>query len=157
MMYIDIDVHHGDGVERAFYSTDMVMTVSFHKYDEINFFHWTGHIMDVGVGLGNNYAVNVPLQDEIDDQSYNHLFTTVVQKATEVCNPGAIVLHSGADSFGGDRLGPFNLTVRSHIDCLCFLKHFNIHLMVLGGGGYTVRNVARCWCFERAVAVGVDD
>lgn len=49
-MYIDIDVHHGDGVEEAFYTTDRVMTVSFHKYGE--FFPGTGELRDIGIGKG---------------------------------------------------------------------------------------------------------
>ena len=57
MLYVDIDVHHGDGVEEAFYTTDRVMTVSFHKFGD--FFPGTGHVKDIGVGSGKNYAVNV--------------------------------------------------------------------------------------------------
>ena len=60
MLYIDIDIHHGDGVEEAFYTTDRVMTVSFHKYGD--FFPGTGDIRDVGVKTGKYYSVNVPLE-----------------------------------------------------------------------------------------------
>ncbi|KAG6589425.1 Histone deacetylase 6, partial [Cucurbita argyrosperma subsp. sororia] len=108
VLYIDIDVHHGDGVEEAFYTTDRVMV-------------W-------------------PL----------------IQKVMEVYQPEAVVLQCGADSLAGDRLGCFNLSVKGHADCLHFLRSFNVPLMVLGGGGYTIRNVARCWCYETAVAVGVE-
>ena len=59
VLYIDIDVHHGDGVEEAFYCTDRVMTLSFHKYG--NFFPGTGSIDDNGHGAGKNYALNFPL------------------------------------------------------------------------------------------------
>ena len=67
-MYIDIDIHHGDGVEEAFYCTDRVMTVSFHKYG--NYFPGTGSIDDIGINEGRNFAVNVPLKDGMDDESY---------------------------------------------------------------------------------------
>ncbi|KAI3749438.1 hypothetical protein L2E82_20050 [Cichorium intybus] len=70
--------------------------------------------------------------------------------------PDAVVLHCGADSLAGDRLGCFNLSVKGHPDCLRYLRSFNVPLMVLGGGGYTIQNVARCWCYETAVAVGVE-
>ncbi len=51
----------------------------------------------------------------------------------------------GADSLGCDRLGCFNLSIKGHGDCVQFVKSFNVPTLVLGGGGYTVRNVARCW------------
>ena len=56
----------------------------------------------------------------------------------------------------GDRLGSFNLTLRGHGKCVEFMKKQGVPLLVLGGGGYTVRNVARCWCFETAKLLGVD-
>lgn len=146
VLYIDIDVHHGDGVEEAFYTTDRVMTVSFHKFGD--FFPGTGHIKDVGVGTGKNYALNVPLNDGMDDDSFRGLFRPLIQKVMEVYQPDAVVLQCGADSLSGDRLGCFNLSVKGHADCLRFLRSFNVPLMVLGGGGYTIRNVARCWCYE---------
>ncbi|CAF0969610.1 unnamed protein product [Brachionus calyciflorus] len=68
VLYIDIDVHHGDGVEEAFYTIDRVMTVSFHKYGE--FFPGTGDMRDIGIGEGKYYAVNFPLRDGIDDEAY---------------------------------------------------------------------------------------
>ncbi|KAB2609287.1 histone deacetylase 6 [Pyrus ussuriensis x Pyrus communis] len=154
VLYVDIDVHHGDGVEEAFYTTDRVMTVSFHKFGD--FFPGTGHIKDVGAGTGKNYALNVPLNDGMDDESFRSLFRPILQKVMEMYQPDAVVLQCGADSLSGDRLGCFNLSVRGHADCLRFLRSFNVPLMVLGGGGYTIRNVARCWCYETAVAVGVE-
>ena len=146
VLYIDIDIHHGDGVEEAFYTTDRVMTVSFHKFGD--FFPGTGHIKDVGHGQGKNYALNVPLNDGIDDDSFQDLFRPVIRKVMEAYQPEAVVLQCGADSLAGDRLGCFNLSVKGHADCLRFLRSFNVPLMVLGGGGYTMRNVARCWCYE---------
>jgi histone deacetylase 1/2 len=75
VLYIDIDVHHGDGVEEAFYTTDRVMTVSFHKFGE--FFPGTGDLRDVGHSKGKYYAINVPLKDGIDDDSYQSIFEPV--------------------------------------------------------------------------------
>ncbi|XP_072968762.1 histone deacetylase 6 [Typha angustifolia] len=154
VLYVDIDVHHGDGVEEAFFTTDRVMTVSFHKYGD--FFPGTGHISDVGDKQGKYYAVNVPLSDGIDDESFRGLFRSIIQKVMDVYQPDVVVLQCGADSLAGDRLGCFNLSVKGHADCLRYLRSFNVPLMVLGGGGYTIRNVARCWCYETAVALGVE-
>jgi histone deacetylase 1/2 len=85
VLYIDIDIHHGDGVEEAFYTTDRVMTVSFHKYGD--FFPGTGDIRDVGVKTGKYYSVNVPLQEGIDDQSYETVFKPVMEKVMEMYRP----------------------------------------------------------------------
>ncbi|URE31609.1 histone deacetylase [Musa troglodytarum] len=146
VLYVDIDIHHGDGVEEAFLTTDRVMTVSFHKFGE--YFPGTGHILDNGYGKGKYYAVNVPLNDGIDDESYHYLFKPIIAKVMEVFNPDAVVLQCGADSLSGDRLGCFNLSVKGHAECVRYLRSFNVPLMLLGGGGYTLRNVARCWCYE---------
>ncbi|KAK4430333.1 Histone deacetylase 19 [Sesamum alatum] len=154
VLYVDIDIHHGDGVEEAFYITDRVMTVSFHKFGD--YFPGTGDVRDVGYGKGKYYAVNVPLDDGIDDESYQSLFKPIISKVMEVFRPGAVVLQCGADSLSGDRLGCFNLSVKGHAECVRFMRSFNVPLLLLGGGGYTIRNVARCWCFETGVALGIE-
>lgn len=61
MLYIDIDIHHGDGVEEAFYTTDRVMTVSFHKY---------GDLRNIGTEKGKYSTVNFPMRDGIDIESW---------------------------------------------------------------------------------------
>lgn len=66
-----------------------------------------------------------------------------------------MVLQCGADSLAGDRLGCFNLTLLGHASCVEYVKSFNLPMLVLGGGGYTVRNVARCWAYETSVLLGV--
>ncbi|XP_010266328.1 PREDICTED: histone deacetylase 19 isoform X2 [Nelumbo nucifera] len=146
VLYVDIDIHHGDGVEEAFYTTDRVMTVSFHKFGD--YFPGTGDIRDIGYGKGKYYSLNVPLDDGIDDESYQSLFKPIIGKVMEVFRPGAVVLQCGADSLSGDRLGCFNLSIRGHAECVRYMRSFNVPLLLLGGGGYTIRNVARCWCYE---------
>ncbi|KHJ80932.1 hypothetical protein OESDEN_19387 [Oesophagostomum dentatum] len=74
----------------------------------------------------------------------------------ESFQPCAIVLQCGADSLVGDRLGCFNLTLKGHGKCVAFLKKFGIPLMLVGGGGYTIRNVSRCWTYETSVAVDTE-
>ncbi|ELW48624.1 Histone deacetylase 1 [Tupaia chinensis] len=211
VLYIDIDIHHGDGVEEAFYTTDRVMTVSFHKYGE--YFPGTGDLRDIGAGKGKYYAVNYPLRDGIDDESYEAIFKPgclrcgrseagplglgacvalrvcvgalcgyqairddphsaypwrmggpclwrqlweVTSKVMEMFQPSAVVLQCGSDSLSGDRLGCFNLTIKGHAKCVEFVKSFNLPMLMLGGGGYTIRNVARCWTYETAVALDTE-
>ncbi|XP_008681126.1 probable histone deacetylase 19 isoform X1 [Zea mays] len=152
VLYVDIDIHHGDGVEEAFYTTDRVMTVSFHKFGD--YFPGTGDIRDIGHSKGKYYSLNAPLDDGIDDESYQSLFKPIMSKVMEVFRPGAVVLQCGADSLSGDRLGCFNLSIRGHAECVRYMRSFNVPLLLLGGGGYTIRNVARCWCYETGVALG---
>uniref|UniRef100_A0A8C4NNE2 Histone deacetylase 3 n=1 Tax=Eptatretus burgeri TaxID=7764 RepID=A0A8C4NNE2_EPTBU len=125
VLYIDIDIHHGDGVQEAFYLTDRVMTVSFHKY-------------------GNYFFPGT---------DYRLLFQPIINQVMDFFQPTCIVLQCGADSLGCDRLGCFNLSIKGHGDCVSFVKSFNMPLLVLGGGGYTVKNVARCWTYETSMVV----
>ncbi|WVR09126.1 histone deacetylase RPD3 [Kwoniella sp. DSM 27419] len=154
VLYIDIDVHHGDGVEEAFYTTDRVMTCSFHKYGE--FFPGTGEVRDNGIGKGKGYAVNVPLRDGIGDEAYKSIFQPVIKRVIDWYQPGAIVLQCGSDSLSGDRLGSFNLSMKGHAACVQFVKSFNLPLLLLGGGGYTVKSVSRTWAYETGLAAGVE-
>lgn len=123
--------------------------MSFHKFGD--FFPGTGDLTDVGAASGKYYSVNVPLNDGIQDQQYLDLFKAVVSKAVEIYRPGAIVLQCGADSVYGDRLGRFALSIKGHAECVRHVQTFKIPLLVLGGGGYTIRNVARTWAYETAV------
>lgn len=152
VLYIDIDIHHGDGVEEAFYSTNRVMTVSFHKFGE--YFPGTGDVLDIGYADGKNYSINFPLNDGMDDESYLSVFKPVIGMVMERFAPGAVVLQCGADSLSGDRLGCFNLSVKGHAECVSFVMSYNVPVLLLGGGGYTLRNVPRCWTYETAVVVG---
>ncbi|KAG0302364.1 histone deacetylase, partial [Dissophora globulifera] len=148
VLYIDIDIHHGDGVEEAFYTTDRVMTASFHMTE---FFPGTGKLEETGIGKGKNYSVNVPLQKGMDDWSYQNLFEPIIKHIMEWYRPGAVVLQCGADSLAGDKLGCFNLSMKGHANCVAYVKSFGVPMIVVGGGGYTIRNVARAWTFETAV------
>lgn len=159
VLYIDIDVHHGDGVEEAFQRQPRVMTLSYHRYGPYDdtghkFFPGTGDLGDIGLrgSVGEHFALNVPIPSGIDDRQYKYLFENITQRAIDAFKPSAIVLQCGADSLGGDRLGQFNLNVKAHGECVAFVKRARLPLLILGGGGYTARNVARAWCYETAIA-----
>lgn len=154
VLYVDIDVHHGDGVEEAFFLTDRVMTVSFHQFGD--FFPGTGDMNEIGEGAGKYYSLNVPLKKGMDDESYNKIFLPIMAKVMDVYRPSAVVLQCGADSLTGDRLGDFNLTLKGHGYCVQFMRSFNVPLLLLGGGGYTPKNVSRCWTYETAIALNTE-
>lgn len=169
VLYIDIDIHHGDGVEEAFFNTNRVMTVSFHKYSRGErdgddfFFPGTGDICDIGPRGGHEatgYAVNVPLSDGLSDKQFHEqLFVPVITEVMTRFAPGAVVLQSGADSVAGDKIGKFNISTLGHASAGRWLRrHYpDVPVMVLGGGGYTISNVARTWCYETISMLGIPD
>nr|CAB3473401.1 unnamed protein product [Digitaria exilis] len=155
VLYVDIDVHHGDGVETAFVDSNRVMTVSFHQRTGDFFPKDRGLVSHVGEGEGQYHAVNVPMSKGMDDDGYYFgLFKPVMEKVMAMFKPEAIVMQCGGDSLSGDRLGGLNLSVAGHARCVGFMRSFNTPLLLLGGGGYTVNHVAACWCYETAVAIG---
>jgi histone deacetylase HOS2 len=158
VLYIDIDVHHGDGVEEAFQRQPRVMTLSFHRYGPYDdtghkFFPGTGDLDDIGLRgtPGEHFALNVPIPSGIDDRQYKYVFEDVCGRVIDSFHPSAVVLQCGADSLGGDRLGQFNINIRQHGECISYIQSRRLPLLILGGGGYTARNVARAWCHETAL------
>lgn len=90
-MYIDIDIHHGDGVEKAFCSSNRVLTLSFHQYDDKElFFPGTGNFSDVGFKEGKYFKVNVPLKPGCDDEAFIELFDTIFTRAFNIFKPNVI-------------------------------------------------------------------
>ena len=154
VLYIDIDVHHGDGVEEAFLTTDRVLTCSLHKYKD--FFPGTGNFDDIGFGPGRYHSVNFPLAEGIDDLTYQRIFRPLIDAILASFRPSAVVLQCGTDSLSGDKLGCFNLSIHGHGDCVRHLRDKGLPLLLLGGGGYTLRNVPRGWTYETAVALNAE-
>nr|CAB3489472.1 unnamed protein product [Digitaria exilis] len=156
VLYVDVDAHHGDGVQDAFVEEARVMTVSFHQYDGKGFFPGTGGVDDVGVagGAAVYRTLNVPLEAGTGDVRYHKLFEPIMERVMEVFRPDAVVLQCGADSLAGDRITGLELSVRGHARCVRFLRSYDLPLLLLGGGGYTIHHVACCWCYETAVAIG---
>jgi histone deacetylase 1/2 len=106
--------------------------------------------------IGKNTSVNFPLNEGMDDVSYEYIFKKVIENINDKYRPEAIVMQCGSDSLSGDRLGCFNLSVKGHGNCLKYVKNLNLPLLVLGGGGYTLRNVPRCWTYETGLALGIE-
>jgi histone deacetylase 1/2 len=152
VLYLDIDAHHGDGVETAFVDDSRVLTVSFHQFDG-EFFPGTGAAVEVGELLlpGDGTCptlINVPLEAGTGDGVYHQLFGLIVDRVMAVFEPDAVVMQCGADSLAGDRLAGLGLSVRGHAKCVSIVKGYGLPLLLLGGGGYTINHVASCWCYE---------
>lgn len=153
VLYIDLDLHHGDGVEDAFSFTSKVMTVSLHKFSP-GFFPGTGDVTDVGLGKGRYYSVNVPIQDGIQDEKYYQICETVLKEVYAAFNPEAVVLQLGADTIAGDPMCSFNMTPEGVGKCLKYVLQWQLATLVLGGGGYNLANTARCWTYLTGVILG---
>jgi histone deacetylase 1/2 len=100
--------------------------------------------------------VNFPLNEGMDDLSFEYIFKRVIDSIMDKFRPDAVVMQCGSDSLSGDRLGCFNLSVKGHANCVKHIKSFNLPMMVLGGGGYTLRNVPRCWTYETGICLGME-
>ncbi|KRX02251.1 hypothetical protein PPERSA_04873 [Pseudocohnilembus persalinus] len=155
VMYIDIDVHHGDGVEEAFFLSNRVLTLSFHQYGD-DFFPGSGNVDSHGEGIGKYHAINVPLKPGITDNVYQQTFKRISQATIEKFRPDVIILQGGADSIAHDKLGSFNLSTKGRGECVKFIQDFGLPVIKLGGGGYNVPNVARCWANETSVTLGIE-
>lgn len=153
VLYVDLDVHHGDGVEEAFCASTRVMTISVHKHSP-GFFPGTGGVDSVGMGKGRGYSVNIPLLDGTRDEEFIPLVCRVLHKAREVFSPQAVVCQCGADGLSGDPMDSFSLTPTAYGRCLQFMLQWALPTLVLGGGGYNSPNTARCWTHLTAILCG---
>ncbi|KAG8786647.1 hypothetical protein FRC19_010853 [Serendipita sp. 401] len=148
VLYVDVDCHHGDAVEEAFYTSDRVLTCSLHKFGD--FFPGTGLCDDRGVGKGFRYSLNVPFRSGLSDENFHSVYVPLMDRILARFRPSVVVLQCGADSLAGDRLGQYNVSMEGHADCVRYFRDKGLPLMMLGGGGYTIRNVARTWAYETA-------
>jgi acetoin utilization deacetylase AcuC-like enzyme len=79
-----------------------------------------------------------------------------MEQVRQKFRPDAVVLQCGADSLAFDRLGTYNTTVKGHGNCVKLIKSWGLPLLVLGGGGYTIKNVARCWAYETGICLNME-
>ncbi|MBI3950324.1 MAG: acetoin utilization protein AcuC [Acidobacteria bacterium] len=150
VVYLDVDVHHGDGVQAGFYDTDQVMTISLHEDGQF-LFPGTGFVEAMGRGAGYGYSVNAPLYPGTDDETYLWAFDESVPPLVEAFKPDLIVTQLGVDTFVADPLAHLRLTTHGFCQILQHIKSFAIPWIALGGGGYHIANVARAWTLAYAV------
>ncbi|XP_059148896.1 histone deacetylase 8-like [Physella acuta] len=153
ILYVDIDLHHGDGVEEAFFTTSKVMTVSFHKLAP-GFFPGSGDVDSVGSGRGKFYSINVPLMDGIKDSEFFTMVYKVMNQVREKFTPDVLVLQCGADGLAEDPMASFNLTHTGMARCVSYMLSWRLPTVLLGGGGYNFPATAKCWTVLTSVAVG---
>ncbi|HXH82656.1 MAG TPA: acetoin utilization protein AcuC [Candidatus Tectomicrobia bacterium] len=152
--YVDIDAHHGDGVQHAFYDDPDVMTISTHERPE-RLFPGTGYVHEVGRGRGQGFSVNLPVEAYTDSAVYLPAFEAVVPPLVERFAPDVIVAQLGVDAHATDPLTHLRLDLRGLITAFERILGLAPRIVALGGGGYDLRNVARGWTLAWAVLNGV--
>jgi acetoin utilization protein AcuC len=153
--YIDIDAHHGDGVQYAFYGDPNVLTISVHERGE-RLFPGTGFVRETGEGEGVGFSVNLPLEAYTDTAVWLPAFEAVVPPLIERFKPDVIVAQLGVDSHRTDPLTHLALDVQGFARAVERIAAMTPKLVALGGGGYDLRNVARMWTVAWAVMNGVE-
>lgn len=155
VVYLDIDAHHGDGVQEAFYDTDQVLTISIHE-SGFHFFPGTGFEKEIGAGKGKGYSVNVPLLEHTDDALFMKAFDEVAFPLIAAYDPDVMITQLGADTFRTDPLTRLEITTHSYSYIVKKLKALKIPWVAVGGGGYETLNVARAWTLAWAIMNGVE-
>jgi len=156
VLYLDVDVHHGDGVAYAFYQRSDVMTISLHQNPR-TLFPGTGYEHEIGEGKGRGYCINIPLPIGTYDDAYKIAFDTVVQPLIRSFNPDVFVFELGADALAGDPLANLTLTNNTYADVINKLMVFDKPILMTGGGGYNIENTIRAWTLAWSVLCGADE
>jgi acetoin utilization protein AcuC len=159
VLYVDFDVHHGDGVEFAFRDDPHVLTISFHETPEVR---WpgTGWVGDVGVGEGLGFAVNAPLASYSDDESWLSCVRQVLVATARAFRPDLIVSQHGCDPHIWDPLAELHLTTRAFARAAEVTRELADELcggrwVATGGGGYQpLLVIPRAWAMVWCVVSG---
>jgi len=154
--YIDIDAHHGNGVQDAYYQDDRVLCVSVHESGK-TLYPWAGFEREIGKGMGLGYNINIPLPAGTDDDVMEIVFDDIITKAVTLFNPNVVVAVVGADGHKNDPLTHLNLTNNGMVAAIKRIRDYCNHLLLLGGGGYDVQSASKAWCRMWAAANRIDD
>ena len=153
--YVDIDAHHGDGVQKAFYRDPNVLTISTHERGE-RLFPGTGFVREVGEGAGVGFSVNLPLEAYTDSSVYLPAFEEIVPPLLDAFKPDVVVAQLGVDAHRTDPLTHLALDIQGFTKVVARIAELSPQLLALGGGGYDIQNVARGWTAAWAVMNGIE-
>jgi acetoin utilization protein AcuC len=142
--YVDVDAHHGDGVQAAFYDSNRVLTISLHESGRY-LFPGTGFVDELGTGEGKGYSVNLPLHPYTGDEVYLWAFQQIVPPLVQDFAPDVLVTQLGIDTHYLDPLTHLQLTTAGYTDVVRSFCEMDLPWLALGGGGYNVHTVARAW------------
>jgi acetoin utilization protein AcuC len=156
VLYLDVDVHHGDGVQEAFYERSDVLTISLHQ-DPATLFPGTGYVGEIGRGAGEGYCVNVPMPRGAWDDAWLAAFRKVVPPLAKAFAPDVMVVEFGMDALANDPMAQLELTNNAYADVAEWVRDFGVPVLATGGGGYHPENSARGWALVWSVLTGQDE
>jgi acetoin utilization protein AcuC len=142
--YIDIDAHHGNGVQEAFYDDPRVFFLCMHETGR-TLYPWSGNENETGEGAGRGFTVNIPLESGADDEVFSYAFDEIIQPLLGNFAPDLVVAELGADMLISDPLTHLKLTNNGYIRAVKKVIQICPRILALGGGGYDLYRTARCW------------
>ena len=156
--YVDIDCHHGDGVQRGHYESDQVLTISVHESGQW-LFPGTGFVQEIGSGQGTGYSVNVPLAPYTQDADWHATFDAAVPDLIRAFKPDVLFTQLGIDTHFQDPLTHLSLTTQGFNLAVQKLGQIGAEIgkwVAVGGGGYDLSAVARAWTMALATMAKFD-
>jgi acetoin utilization protein AcuC len=154
VLYIDIDAHHGNGVQDAFYDSDQVLFISLHQNGE-SLYPGTGFENEIGQGKGLGFTVNLPLPEYTDDETYIRAFKEIYPPLVKAFEPECVVAQIGLDTLKKDPLTNLRLTNNGFCAVMEEIRKSCPKVLALGGGGYSVPDVVRGWTLAWAILNGI--
>ncbi len=145
VLYLDIDAHHGDQVQKAFYSTNQVLTISFHQDSKTLFPFEGGSESEIGEKRAKGYCINVPMAPGTGDDEFLWALEEVFEPAIQLYKPDIIVAVIGADGLASDPLSNLELTNRAYSSATELICKYARKLLALGGGGYSLQHAPQAW------------
>jgi acetoin utilization protein AcuC len=153
--FVDIDAHHCNGVQDAFYRDDRVLVISLHESGR-DLYPWSGFENEIGEGKGRGFTVNVPLPQNTDDGAFLRAFEEVVPLLLEAYSPDLVIAELGADTHIADPLTHLSMTNFGYCQVVKRLAEQAPRLLALGGGGYDVYKTTRSWTLAWAILNHLD-
>lgn len=155
VLCLDLDAHHGDGQQAAFYHRRDVLTMSLHESGK-TLFPWGGFEDEIGEGEGRGFNVNVPVPAETYDEAYLTAFYQAAWPVIRAYAPHLIVVELGMDALAGDPLTHLRLSNNVFVELLTRLQDLQVPMLITGGGGYHEENTVRGWTLAWQTLCGDD-
>jgi acetoin utilization protein AcuC len=152
--YVDIDVHHGDGVQELFYDDPSVLTISLHESGDY-LFPGTGYTYEVGEGAGVGYSVNLPFAPYTTDDIWLEAWRASALPILKAYDPDAILLQLGTDTHEFDPLAHLCLTAQGWLEAVRDVQALGKPIVAVGGGGYNLTTVPRMWTLAVTTLAGI--
>ncbi|MCW3095396.1 MAG: Acetoin utilization protein AcuC [Chthonomonadaceae bacterium] len=153
--YVDIDVHHGDGVQELFFDDPSVLTISLHESGR-TLFPGTGYTDEIGVGAGEGFAVNLPFAPYTEDETWIEAWRSAALPILRAFDPEAIVLQMGTDTHVLDPMAHLCLTAQGWLEAVKDVQALGKPIVAVGGGGYNLTTVTRMWTLAVTTLAGID-